>query len=131
MVGWILDQSPRARIVTWAHNLHVQRQPGWMGQFLEDMFPGQMVVLGFATGTGTYRAVSHAGEGVKLSIRKIVDHLGLSTTTRNAGEDLFARNIRRRLYEGLGFELRGVRPAYYTRPVENALILWREDIQEI
>jgi ribosomal-protein-alanine N-acetyltransferase len=36
----------------------------------------------------------------------------------------------RRLYEGLGFELRGVRPAYYTRPVEDALILWREHIQE-
>ena len=65
MVGWILDRSPRAKIVLWAHNLHVQRQPGWMGRFLEDMFPGQMVVLGIATGTGTYRAVWRAGEGVK------------------------------------------------------------------
>ncbi len=37
----------------------------------------------------------------------------------------------RRLYEALGFELRGVRPAYYTRPVEDALILWRDDLKEI
>jgi erythromycin esterase-like protein len=63
-VKWILDQGPGARIVLWAHNGHVQRQPGAMGTFLEEMFPGQMVVLGFATGTGTYRAVSRAGRGV-------------------------------------------------------------------
>lgn len=61
MVRWILEQSPKSRIVLWAHNGHVQRQPGWMGAFLEEMFPGQMVVLGFATGRGAYRAVSHGG----------------------------------------------------------------------
>lgn len=42
----------------WAHNAHVQRRPGWMGRFLEERFPGQVVVLGFATGQGTYMAVS-------------------------------------------------------------------------
>lgn len=36
----------------------------------------------------------------------------------------------RRLYEGLGFEVRGTRPAYYTRPVEDALLLWHENIGE-
>ncbi len=30
-----------------------------------------------------------------------------------------------RLYERLGFEVTGVRPNYYTNPVEDALILWR------
>ena len=68
MVKWILDQSPKARIVLWAHNGHVQRQPGSMGAFLEEMFPGQMVVLGFATGTGTYRAVSRAGRGLATHV---------------------------------------------------------------
>jgi erythromycin esterase-like protein len=61
MVQWILNQSPNSRIVLWAHNGHVWRQTGWMGAFLEEMFPGQMVVLGFVTGTGTYRAVSREG----------------------------------------------------------------------
>jgi ribosomal-protein-alanine N-acetyltransferase len=29
-----------------------------------------------------------------------------------------------RLYERLGFEVRGIRPNYYSQPVEDALILW-------
>jgi hypothetical protein len=64
MVGWILEQAPKARIVLWAHNGHVQRQLGSMGRFLEERFPGQMVVLGFGTGQGTYRAVSTSGKGL-------------------------------------------------------------------
>ena len=32
----------------------------------------------------------------------------------------------RRLYEGAGFQLRAVRPSYYTHPIEDALILARE-----
>lgn len=34
----------------------------------------------------------------------------------------------RKLYEGLGFRVRGVRANYYTDPVEDALILWREPL---
>jgi len=34
----------------------------------------------------------------------------------------------RRLYERLGFSLAGVRRAYYSNPVEDALVLWREDL---
>lgn len=34
----------------------------------------------------------------------------------------------RRLYEGLGFRLAGVRPDYYTDPIEDALILWRDPV---
>jgi ribosomal-protein-alanine N-acetyltransferase len=33
----------------------------------------------------------------------------------------------RRLYERLGFYLAGTRPNYYTNPVEDALILWRDE----
>ena len=36
----------------------------------------------------------------------------------------------RRLYETFDFSLAGVRPAYYTNPVEDALILWREDLAD-
>lgn len=31
----------------------------------------------------------------------------------------------RRLYEGMGFRLAGVRTSYYTNPIEDGLILWR------
>jgi len=34
----------------------------------------------------------------------------------------------RRLYERLGFYVAGVRRNYYTDPVEDALILWRDDL---
>jgi ribosomal-protein-alanine N-acetyltransferase len=33
----------------------------------------------------------------------------------------------RRLYERLGFYIAGKRPSYYTNPVEDALILWRDE----
>ena len=34
----------------------------------------------------------------------------------------------RYLYERFGFTVAGVRRGYYTRPVEDALVLWREDL---
>lgn len=55
------------------------------------------------------------------------------------GEELGARRatleVRRSneaakvLYERFGFSVAGVRPAYYSKPVEDALVLWREDLQ--
>ena len=36
----------------------------------------------------------------------------------------------RLLYERFGFSVAGVRTAYYTRPAEDALILWREGLQQ-
>jgi ribosomal-protein-alanine N-acetyltransferase len=37
----------------------------------------------------------------------------------------------RQLYQRFGFELGGVRPAYYRNPVEDALILWRIDLRSV
>ena len=37
-----------------------------------------------------------------------------------------SNEIARRLYTEVGFEVSGVRPAYYSSPQEDALILWRE-----
>ena len=36
----------------------------------------------------------------------------------------------RLLYEHYGFSVAGVRRAYYTKPVEDALVLWREDLSK-
>jgi ribosomal-protein-alanine N-acetyltransferase len=33
-----------------------------------------------------------------------------------------------KLYERFGFEVKGIRPNYYSEPVEDALILWREKL---
>ena len=37
-----------------------------------------------------------------------------------------SNGVARHLYEGAGFMVTAVRPAYYSRPVEDALILWRD-----
>ena len=60
-VKWILDQNPDAKIVLWAHNGHVAASNivGYkpMGASLREMFPGQMVVFGFAFNQGSFQAV--------------------------------------------------------------------------
>jgi [ribosomal protein S18]-alanine N-acetyltransferase len=35
----------------------------------------------------------------------------------------------RHLYERFGFGAAGVRRAYYSNPVEDAIVLWREDLK--
>ena len=35
------------------------------------------------------------------------------------------------LYEGFGFAVAGIRRAYYTKPVEDAIVLWREGLDTI
>jgi erythromycin esterase-like protein len=64
-VAWILAQNPGQKIVLWAHNAHVSKGliwgAEWMGSHLEKKFPGEQVVVGFATGTGTYTAVANMG----------------------------------------------------------------------
>ena len=53
---------------------------------------------------------------------------------RDAGCDRATLEVRRsndaarQLYQRLGFRLAGLRPAYYTDPVEDALVLWRAPV---
>ena len=61
-VGWILAHQPAGtRIVLWAHNGHVSRNPGAMGAYLGRAFPGQMRVFGFAFDKGSYIAIGARG----------------------------------------------------------------------
>ena len=65
---------------------------------------------------------------------------GLLTHVLNEGAKLGAHratlevrrsnDVARHLYEQLGFATAGVRRAYYTNPVEDALVLWREHLEE-
>ncbi|HEX2225486.1 MAG TPA: erythromycin esterase family protein, partial [Thermoanaerobaculia bacterium] len=41
--AWILDNAPAgSKIVLWAHNGHVAKQPGWMGSFLAQRYGDDM-----------------------------------------------------------------------------------------
>ncbi len=61
-VGWILDHAPAgSKIVLWAHNGHVNKKPGFMGQYLDDRYGDDMYVLGFNFGEGRYNAYGRQG----------------------------------------------------------------------
>ncbi len=62
-VDWILQQSPEAKVVLWAHNGHVNRQPGAMGSFLAGRYGKDYLPIEFAFHEGRYNAINAAGLG--------------------------------------------------------------------
>jgi len=56
-VIWLLDQAgPQSRMMLWAHNGHVARASGTMGDSLARAYGEDYVNLGFAFGTGRFNA---------------------------------------------------------------------------
>jgi len=67
--------------------------------------------------------------GIGSSLLEFVLKKGSELGARRATLEVRRSNeVARLLYERFGFTVAGVRPAYYTKPVEDALILWREDV---
>jgi erythromycin esterase len=54
-IAWLLRQEPTAKVVVWAHNIHIQRDKSYplMGQYLSKQLGPAYVAVGFATGHGT------------------------------------------------------------------------------
>ena len=69
-----------------------------------------------AQGIGTALLKQVLAEGQQLGARRAT----LEVRASNAGA--------RRLYERMGFYVAGVRRNYYSDPVEDALILWRDEL---
>ena len=67
-VKWILDQNPKAKIVLWAHNGHVNAAGNFgfqpMGAYLRKTYGDQMRVFGFAFNQGSFQAFV-TGSGLK------------------------------------------------------------------
>jgi len=74
--------------------------------------------------TPAYRA---RGAGTAL-MREVLREGARMGARRATLEVRRSNEAARRLYERLGFTVTGLRRGYYTSPVEDALILWREDI---
>jgi ribosomal-protein-alanine N-acetyltransferase len=67
------------------------------------------------------------GQGMATALLNNVLEHGERVGARRATLEVRRSNEpARRLYEGLGFEVAGIRPGYYTNPTEDALILWRK-----
>ena len=97
-VKWILDHNPGAKIVLWAHNGHVAASNvvGYkpMGTSLREMFPGQMVVFGFAFNQGSFQAVEQ-GKGLHDFTISPAPAGSLDATLAATGIPLFAIDLRK------------------------------------
>lgn len=61
-VQWIEAHQPAGtKMVLWAHNGHVAREPKWMGAHLAAHYGDAMRVIGFSLGDGDYTAVGPRG----------------------------------------------------------------------
>jgi len=68
------------------------------------------------------------GQGIGTALLHRVLEDGRQLGARRATLEVRASNEgARRLYERMGFYVAGIRRDYYTNPVEDALVLWRED----
>lgn len=65
--------------------------------------------------------------GIATTLMRYVLDEGARRGARRATLEVRRSNdAARQLYERLGFATAGVRRAYYTNPIEDALVLWRE-----
>lgn len=73
-------------------------------------------------------AVSQAYRGLGISKMMM---LRLMAEGERSGIEAFTLEVRKsnipaiRLYESLGFEISGIRPRFYEKPVEDALVMWK------
>jgi erythromycin esterase len=97
-VKWILDHNPGAKVVLWAHNGHVAASDivGYkpMGASLREMFPGQMVVFGFAFNQGSFQAVER-GKGLRDFTIAPAPGGSLDAILAATGIPLFAIDLRK------------------------------------
>jgi len=71
---------------------------------------------------------SHRRQGVASALLASVLLEGGRRGTRRAILEMRSSNeVARRLYERFGFTVAGVRREYYSHPVEDAIVLWRDD----
>lgn len=71
----------------------------------------------------------YRGQGIGTALMRHVLAEGARLGARRATLEVRASNEgARRLYERLGFYIAATRRNYYTNPVEDALILWRDDL---
>jgi [ribosomal protein S18]-alanine N-acetyltransferase len=74
-------------------------------------------------------AYRRAGIGLAL-LTRVLDEGARMGARRATLEVRRSNEAARRLYERFGFSVVGVREGYYSNPVEDALVLWREELEQ-
>ncbi len=85
-----------------AHVTNIAVHPGWRGKGIGERLMRELM----------RRALQRGARRATLEVRK-------------------SNAVARRLYERLGFEVRGVRKGYYTDTREDAILMWHEDIERL
>jgi len=67
-LAWLLQQEPAAKVVVWAHNIHIQHDKSYplMGQYIAKQLGPAYVAVGFATGHGTASVFNSDGSAQPL-----------------------------------------------------------------
>ena len=74
-------------------------------------------------------APAHRRQGIGAQLLRAVLAEGVRLGARRATLEVRRSNeVARVLYERLGFAAAGVRREYYSNPIEDALVLWRENL---
>jgi len=55
-VEWIIRNNPNVKIMLWAHNSHISREKGFMGNYLSEKLGKNYFNIGFISNSGTYTA---------------------------------------------------------------------------
>jgi erythromycin esterase-like protein len=98
-VQWISEQNPGAKIVLWAHNMHIAAMPGHQGTHLRRMFGDAYLAVGFGAGRGTYYAMPDPTDtsGTRRLIHDLVEPppRSVEAVFERAGLTIAAVDIRR------------------------------------
>ena len=125
-VQWILEQSPKAKIVLWAHNGHVAMKGlGYasMGAALRKTYGEQMVVLGFGFHQGSFQAMK-MGSGLQDFTVPAAPAGTWDALMASAGMPMFALDLRQAPDElRMPMKTRMIGAVY---SVESADQFWRE-----
>lgn len=90
---WVTQQFPAARVFAWAHNFHVSRRPGSMGQFAAQRLGANYRNVGFTFGTGQFNAVGVTSTGSFSTLRSHT----ITAVDTTALEAVFAATAQPRL----------------------------------
>lgn len=61
-IKWLVDHHPSpTKMVIWAHNGHISKQPASMGQYLREQYGNDYVAIGFTFQEGTYSTYGGTG----------------------------------------------------------------------
>jgi len=65
-VAWLRQRYPGEKIILWAHNGHIWKDPERLGGYLSKRHPAEYLAVGFATAAGEYRAYAKDLSGLKV-----------------------------------------------------------------